>query len=367
MSESKIEILDGLILYKQQKSKYWWCKLNLKNGTKPVRFSTKKVDKDEAKADALIWYEDAKKKGYPSPTIFGHKKMLDQAILRAISENNKKITKTKRNMEVMLWDMFNKLKNIRAANINVDMIESDILSKNSNTRRTMRKACWKMILEASVDLKIYENGNVPRIPKIAKEEEEKSKVSDSDLILMISRMQSFIDNATNEKSRRNREILKDYLKFILTTGSRPGEEVLELKFSDINDSYVKITAGKIHSKSNDSYREVFLNNRTLMLLKRRAKLLNIKWHKKHRSDKYVFQRDDNKVPHLDAIFPQFLKFCNIEKGKYRAYSLRKNYITNQLKKGAPVTTVAKQCGTSIEMINKYYNKSNIRDLSHQLK
>lgn len=367
MSKERIKIKDGLFIYKQENSKFWWCDLNLKNGTGRARFSTKQTDADEAEAEALIWYENAKIKGSAELAIFGHKKTITEAVLRAIEENDRKKTKTKNANKVMLLDILDKFKNTKAKNINVDVIREDIMTKNSNTRRTMRKSCWTKIMQAASDLKIYDNNSLPRIPEIEKNDEEKPHVSESDLILIAAKINLFIESSKSVVSKENRKILKDYLKFIYLTGARAGEEVLKTKFSDINENYIKIKNGKVHSKNKEGYREAYLNKRTLMLLKRRAEKLNIKFNKKHRHEEFIFQREDGTVPKLDVIFPQLLEFCKIEKGKYRAYSFRKNYITKQLEKGANINVVAIQCGTSIEMINKYYNKSNIRDLSHQLK
>ena len=62
---------------------------------------------------------------------------------------------------------------------------------------------------------------------------------------------------------------------------------------------------------------------------------------------------------FSTIFNQLLDFTKIERRRYRPYSLRKNFITRMLEKGASAGFIAAHCGTSIAMIDKHYQKMDL--------
>lgn len=66
-----------------------------------------------------------------------------------------------------------------------------------------------------------------------------------------------------------------------------------------------------------------------------------------------------RVKEFDNGFRNLMDKCGIEhKNKKTLYSFRHTYISRLIEKGVPVKNIASQCGTSIEMIEKFYDNKN---------
>jgi integrase len=63
------------------------------------------------------------------------------------------------------------------------------------------------------------------------------------------------------------------------------------------------------------------------------------------------------VPEFAKPFDQYMKYLAIKDKEHTLYSFRHAYITRALLRedGIPKGVIAKQCGTSEEMIEKYYD------------
>lgn len=359
----------GLYLYKQKESEYWWIDATLKG--ERARVSTKELREDIAEHIAISKYSEAKAAGTLSVSFQSGRKTLEQAVNKALKRLESKKTASKDELIRMTTEIGQKIRDKHVAKVTNSFIENDIKKYKSKTRITMRRQCWKMIIEAAKDLKILNPANEPRLPETKDFEREKgyyAPISLNDRIIIRANFKNFIEAGIKDITKENREVLRDYLKFIETTGVRAGQEAVNLRFCDIKEEQsAEINKGKIHSKNPSDFRTIHLRRRAVQILKRIAKKKGIKWHKRERYQEYVFSRSDNKVPKFEDAWKQLLKFCGIKNKEYRVYSFRKNYITRQAIKGAQIHAVAKQCGTSIEMIEQYYDKSNTNDIAHLLK
>ncbi|TOP17888.1 hypothetical protein CGH21_24175, partial [Vibrio parahaemolyticus] len=71
---------------------------------------------------------------------------------------------------------------------------------------------------------------------------------------------------------------------------------------------------------------------------------------------YAFRpSDNNKKPDFSKIFEQFVEHSKID-SIYTLYSFRHTYITNKLFNKTDIYLLAKHCGTSVAMIEQYYDK-----------
>ena len=79
-------------------------------------------------------------------------------------------------------------------------------------------------------------------------------------------------------------------------------------------------------------------------------------------DKWVFRRiDGNQVITFIDLFQSMLREMNLEKNRfgdrYTLYSLRHFYAVRMLHKSVPVWDIARNMGTSVQIIEQYYGKS----------
>lgn len=176
------------------------------------------------------------------------------------------------------------------------------------------------------------------------------------------------DNAKNPKSKRFKwyaEQLHDFVLFMANTGLRP-DEVKILQFRDVeivDDEYSgeKILEIEVHGKRGTGYCKSMPGAvRPFERLKERKRPITVV-----SEDGVTIEQLAQPEPN-DQLFPNEFKkmFNNLlidndlkfdRHGKPRtAYSLRHSYICFRLLEGADIYQVAKNCRTSVEMIEKHY-------------
>lgn len=177
------------------------------------------------------------------------------------------------------------------------------------------------------------------------------------------------DNAENPKTERYRwhaEQLHDFVLFMANTGLRPDEAKL-LEFRDVEiveDEYSgkQILEIEVRGKRGVGYCKSMPGAvRPFERMRDRDKPFRSKAEKENGGG-----AEDRKPQPTDRLFPnEYKKMFNTlltennlkfdRHGKARtAYSLRHSYICFRLLEGADIYQVAKNCRTSVEMIEKHY-------------
>lgn len=170
-------------------------------------------------------------------------------------------------------------------------------------------------------------------------------------------------------SRDIRELLFFYFQFAIFTGLRPGTEIDNLKWSDIqtvgkgDDRHIVITVRKGKTTLHTGTRRVVAYGQVLELI------LDMSYRSNDGEDTEEGVPNDwdplvFRLPNGDTTdqfgrnFTMLLKKLGLEKGpggKRTLYSLRHTYITMKLLEGVKPEVIAKQCGTSTAMIETFYN------------
>jgi integrase len=166
--------------------------------------------------------------------------------------------------------------------------------------------------------------------------------------------------------RQIRELLFFYFNVAVHTGLRPGTEMDNLRWNDIQvrDDHVVITVRKGKTTLHTGNRHVVGNRIVLeMMLDMLAASQGDR-----EVDEAEFAEDSNPLVFqlpagsstelLTRNFTALLKRLKLESGpggKRTLYSLRHTYITHLILDRVPVNVIAKQCGTSAAMIEAHYS------------
>lgn len=155
-------------------------------------------------------------------------------------------------------------------------------------------------------------------------------------------------NPRKERWRKQSENLHDYVLIMVNTGLRP-DEALRLEYRDVSIVVDEATQA------------------TILEIAVRGKR-GVGYCKSMPGAVYPFERykERNNGQPTDLLFPKFqrqifnavldeLEMRTDREGQRRtAYSLRHTYICLRLLEGADIYQIAKNCRTSVEMIEKYY-------------
>ena len=175
---------------------------------------------------------------------------------------------------------------------------------------------------------------------------------------------TWIRGSRNRAVREVRELLYTYFQFAVHTGLRPGTEMDNLRWSDIivKKDHVVITVRKGKTT-------LYTGTRTCI---GHSTILDMVEDMLERSTEFeegdevpddhnplVFRLPDGSTSNqLGRNFTALLRELGLEQGpggKRTLYSLRHTYISLRLLEGVSPAIIAKQCGTSTEMIQRHYD------------
>jgi integrase len=170
----------------------------------------------------------------------------------------------------------------------------------------------------------------------------------------------WIAEGKKEQTRQIRELLFFYFNVALHTGLRPGTEMDNLLWNDIQirDDHVVITVRKGKTTLHTGNRHVVGNSivhEMILDMQSRSQDDDVPddWNP------LVFRLPDGSTTDtLGRNFTVLLKRLGLDRGPGGArtlYSLRHTYITHLLLDRVPPGVIAKQCGTSTAMIEAHYS------------
>lgn len=176
---------------------------------------------------------------------------------------------------------------------------------------------------------------------------------------------AWIAEARRGQTQQIRELLFFYFNVAVHTGLRPGTEMDNLRWNDIQmrDDHVVITVRKGKTTLHTGNRHVVGNSIVLdMILDMHSRSQDGEGTEDGVPDDWnplVFRLPDGSTTDtMGRNFTTLLRRLGLDSGsggKRTLYSLRHTYITHLLLDRVPVSVIAKQCGTSTAMIETHYS------------
>ncbi|MCK1590328.1 site-specific integrase, partial [Bradyrhizobium sp. 169] len=170
-------------------------------------------------------------------------------------------------------------------------------------------------------------------------------------------MRKRINTARDVRTRTSRELLQIYVLIVACTGFRPGE-ANNLKVRDVHpfkdekgrNNYRFVVRGKTGERD-AIVRSIAVKRLDKFLTKRQGE---------NPAGLLFAMPDGSKITTLIDQLNAALREAGIERNtfgeKYSIYSLRHFYAVNALRNGIGVFEVARNMGTSVEIIQEYYGK-----------
>ncbi|WP_299948571.1 site-specific integrase [uncultured Microbulbifer sp.] len=203
-----------------------------------------------------------------------------------------------------------------------------------------------------------------QIPKLSaakgSDGQRKAAFSKEEYYILRYAILSFISNARTQKTWMIREMLQDYMDIAVYTGIRPGTEMENLTWGDLSlkqqhDKVVfYITVRKGKTTKHTGARRVVCREEVLWAIER----LRERFPNRKPKDLLFQLEDGTTTSETSRAFDKLLIENELKEspgGKRTLYSLRHTYITWQLMNKVPAQIIAKQCGTSIQMLEQHYS------------
>ncbi|MDI1227626.1 MAG: site-specific integrase [bacterium] len=374
-------IFDGRVhVYKRDDSRYWQCSAFIKD--KNFRVSTKEDSLSKAKDFAEDWYLELRGK-YKRGELQEEKtfnEAADQFMKEypIITEGNRNAVYVKgheQRLDVHLRPFFGSmnLSQINAGRLQEYRIHRRGTGLERNKKVPARNTIHQEIVTLRQVLKTaLRHEWLTHLPDLSAPYKTTGKLSHRAWFSPVEYKKLY--EATREraeKPKRKRwawesEQLHDYVLFMANTGLRP-DEAARLEFRDVTIvededteetileievrgkrgvGYCKSTAGAVFpfTRLRDRIRNVIVEDAEEGTQRKEAR-------KPEPTDR-LFPKGHREL--FNAILKE-LKFKLDREGSRRtAYSLRHTYICLRLMEGADIYQIAKNCRTSVEMIENYY-------------
>jgi len=364
------DIQDGLYVYQQNNSQRWYCRFVLYG--KWYSKATKEKDLDKAKAKAQMIFMEYQIKA-DNNLLVDSKRFKDVA-LKAI-ENMKnelehgggKVTyrdyiQALNKYHIPYFDRtyITSIDQEKIRQFNQWRIEQFGRIPAKSTIQTHNSAL-QMVFKEAIERKWMIPMQVPVLNSDGETGQRRAAFSEEEYYKVYHAIEALMENSRKEKTRQIRELLLSYIEFAVHTGIRPGTEMDNLTWGNIKFKRqkhkaifsVKVTKGK--TTKHTGTRTVVCKDEIFDVLDE----LRDRFPNRKPSDKLFRLADGSTTNELGKAFDLALKESDLKEspdGPRTLYSLRHTYITWQLlNRELRLDVLAKQCGTSVAMLEQHYS------------
>ena len=407
-STTHVLLNNTLVVYKRERSSIWQCRFNVDGVWQRQSTNTRDYEKAVEVAKEFHIEANYRKKAKLIPIRRYFKDIAKLAILDMqkdlISNKGKVIYKEyikiienylipilgKMHVDNITYDILEKYEKKREKIMNRIPTRSTVLNHNAALNKVFDKAIQRGFMFQS---------SKPTLKAYGKLSERRAEFSLDEVRAIKRNFDGWIKKGRSD-SKELRSLLRDYVAVLLETGARPGKEILNLRWIEVELTYkpkkfqtneidedgnlvdyiqanptvhLKIAQAKTKPRTANGYVETIQALRRIADRNYGKKLYEIVEEK---SEDYIFRYKEvvssrQKKPNRQAklikptsfskLFETYLKehkllIDPITKQKRVLYSLRHTYATLQiLYENINPNVLARQMGTSMQMIDKFYS------------
>ena len=412
LETTHVMMANELVLYQREHSNVWQCRYKVDG--KWQRATTKQRDIDKAKAkarDLMIEAEVLRRMNQPfitrkfrnvaklaiqrmdADTTAGKGMVSYKDYIRVINEylipffGNYSITSVNYNV----LDEFNTW---RTAKMGKAPAQSTLMTQNAALNRVFDEAVIRNFLTEA---------NRPKLESKGKASDRRPDFDMNAVRALRANFPAWIQRGRDAQGKELRNLLRDYVEVLLDTGARPGDELLNLKWNQIQFGVAKSEfkiqkmskAGVVEESADLSpsclmtvsgktgMREIAGMADTVKAFARIARrnykvdplaLNPLKGIAVATNNDFVLRtKDKSKPTSFQKLFESYLEEHNLlidpSTGKKRVfYSLRHTYATLAITHDLMhLSTLTAQMGTSVAMIEKHYSHLKVREAIEQLR
>lgn len=364
---------EHFLVYKQENSSRWQCKFKV--GKKWIVRSTKEKSLPKAKIRAEIIYlvaQDSDQAGIPLDE--GRTKYKLKTIARLVVDElehrfvQKKIyadyililkgyianTASIGNLDV---------RNIGRAEINnfYEFHRQRLGREPAKSTRLTHNSALNLCFQKAVELAYLRPGEVPKLSaKGGVDTKPRDELSRDDIFkIAYGTPESWWSDGKTWKTRERKALLRHVYQLILSTGMRPGTEILGLKWGHLEkDKKGNVRFATLHEGKTfrGRPRKIYISPYASRYLK------HIRSREHHvNEDDYIMVFSDGERPSsrsLTKLFSERLEQVGVKEKEQLSrtlYSARHTFATHYLRAQVSANLVAKQMGTSIQMIDSHYS------------
>jgi integrase len=406
-----------LVLYRRERSSIWQCRYRVAGVWQRASTKERKLkDAKEVAKELRLTAEIRKRDNLPVIT----RKFRDVAKL-AIQRMEQKIANGEGKVsfkdyiriinDYLIPILGNRLiTNIdHTALVHLDAERTILMERApSNSTLLSQNAALNVVFDEGILRNFLTELNRPKLEAKGKKSSRHPAFELNELQAVLNNFEEWVTRGRNDHSKEMRQIMRDYAEMLIDTGARPGKELMNLKWKQINFSMNPklIHTGQIEMQDDGTQEEIVLANLnrivemtvtgktgtrqiigrqpTVKVLERIARrVYNVRNSISDPFKDVVTPNNDDFVlrtklkkqdvsPAFQHMLERYLEEHNLlydpktEQNRV-FYSFRHTYATLALTHDkVPIHTLAKQMGTSVLMIERHYSHLKVIQAVEQL-
>ncbi|MBO2626657.1 site-specific integrase [Shewanella algae] len=374
-------ISDDLYIFLQDNSHFWYARFKVAG--KWLCKATKQKEKDKAIHAAyrlLMEYQIRSETG----TLVTSKRFrdaADKAIQFMQSELDRGTGKANFRDYIIILNKYHIpfFDGIHISTIDMDKLREFDAWRIQQLKRVPAKstilnhnAAMQMVFQEAVAQKWMLPGQIPSLSTAGVEAKRRAAFTPEEYARVYDTVVEMQHSSRKEITRQIRELLSDYMEFAIHTGMRPGTELDNLTWGDLHIERkghrcrfsISVRKGKTtkHTGTREVVCKAGLHDTILQM--------TLRFKDRKATDKLFRLRDGNTTRELGRHFDRAVELAGLKDSNFGSrtlYSLRHSYITWELvAQNVTIDVLAKQCGTSIQMIEQHYSHVIPRMFSKEL-
>jgi len=364
------DIQDGLYVYKQNNSLRWYARFVLYG--KWYSKATKEKNLDKAIARAHITFMEFKVKAENNLLVKSKrfKDVADRVIKKLQAELDNGGGKVTYRDYIQALNKYHIPYFDRTYITSIDQESINAFNKwriekfkriPAKSTLLTHNSAMNLVFKEAIEHKWMIAAQVPVLHTKGESGKRRAAFSQEEYDIVYDTILDLVGNSRKEKTKQIRELLLSYMEFCVNTGIRPGTEMEGITWGDIEMTRqdhnvrfkVKVRKGK--TTKHTGTRTVIARDQIWDCLEE----LRERFPNRRPNDKLFRLEDGETTNELGVAFRKALEECNLKDspdGPRTLYSLRHSYITWQLlRRDLRLDILAKQCGTSVAMIEQHYS------------
>jgi integrase len=369
--ETSIKLSKTLLLYKQDNSDNWYARINVKGKWTVKTTGLSNQKEAESKAYQIeASYNLRSENDLPLKTRkfkdVAELAIQDMKLQKAI-DGKKCYDDYVRMLENTVIALIGRKDMSRVDASVIYQLYQDIAERNNGGKQLSKStllnynSALNHVFDYAIDNDYMLQGNRPRLTtSTGKGGDRRASFTPKEIEFILNDIGWFFPTKGKQITKEIKALLFDYIMVAVHSGMRPGTEMENLKWGHIstttkdNQSFylLNVVDGKTSRYTGD--REIVVNMDIKGALER-LKKRNVKTT----INDFVFRMPNgDNTGELSRTFSRYLEEKSMDtSGSHNRtlYSLRHTYITWQLENGIEPYIIGHQCGTSVQMIEKFYS------------
>ena len=239
-------LANQLVIYRRERSSIWQCRYKVDGVWQRASTKEREFAKAQDKAQRLMIEAEIRKRSNIPVVTRRFRDVAKLAVKRLedkIASNQAKVSygDYKRIIEDYLIPALGSrlITSIDAAAL--DHLDADRIVRMgrepSNSTLLSHNAALNLVFDEAVIRNFLTEANRPKLEAKGRKSDRRPAFDLNEIRAVLANFEAWIEFAKNERSKEMRQIMRDYVEMLLDTGARPGKELMNLKWKQIQYEY----------------------------------------------------------------------------------------------------------------------------------